>query len=111
MTKITSQQRLIFILMLGLAMCLQPFSIDPYLASYPAITKDFDVTAALIQYSMTGVTMGFALGQILAGTLSDAYGRRRPMLVALALYAIGAAAMLVAPNIQAFIGFRLIMAM
>ena len=111
MTKITSQQRLIFILMLGLAMCLQPFSIDPYLASYSAITKDFDVTAALIQYSMTGVTMGFALGQILAGTLSDAYGRRRPMLVALALYAIGAAAMLVAPNIQAFIGFRLIMAM
>ena len=96
--------------MLGLAMCLQPFTIDPYLASYPSISKDFDVSSAMIQYSMTGVTLGFALGQILAGTLSDAYGRRRPMLIALALYAIGAAAMLVAPNIQAFIGFRALMA-
>lgn len=96
--------------MLGLAMCLQPFSIDPYLASYPAISKDFDVTSAMIQYSMTGVTLGFALGQILAGTLSDAYGRRRPMLIALSLYALGAAAMLIAPNIEAFIAFRAVMA-
>ena len=85
MSSITKQQRLIFILMLGLSMCLQPFTIDPYLASYPAIETDFDVTKALIQFSMTGVTLGFAFGQIFAGTLSDSIGRRRPMIFAVSL--------------------------
>lgn len=110
MTQITKQQRLIFILLLGLSMCLQPFTIDPYLASYPAIEKDFDVTAALIQFSMTGVTLGFAFGQIFAGTLSDSIGRRRPMIVAVLLYAAAAFGMLWASNIETFIALRTIMA-
>jgi DHA1 family bicyclomycin/chloramphenicol resistance-like MFS transporter len=109
-TQITKQQRLIFILLLGLSMCLQPFTIDPYLASYPAIEKDFDVTAALIQFSMTGVTLGFAFGQIFAGTLSDSIGRRRPMIVAVLLYAAAAFGMLWASNIETFIALRTIMA-
>ncbi len=110
MSQITKQQRLIFILLLGLSMCLQPFTIDPYLASYPAIEKDFDVTSALIQFSMTGVTLGFAFGQIFAGTLSDAIGRRRPMLFAIALYALAALGMLWATNIETFITLRTLMA-
>ena len=110
MTQITKQQRLIFILLLGLSMCLQPFTIDPYLASYPAIEKDFDVTAALIQFSMTGVTFGFAFGQIFAGTLSDSIGRRRPMIVAVLLYASAAFGMLWASNIETFIALRTLMA-
>ena len=110
MSSITKQQRLIFILLLGLSMCLQPFTIDPYLASYPAIEKDFDVTSALIQFSMTGVTLGFAFGQIFAGTLSDSIGRRRPMIVAVVLYASAALGMLWATNIETFIALRTIMA-
>jgi DHA1 family bicyclomycin/chloramphenicol resistance-like MFS transporter len=109
-SQITKQQRLIFILMLGLSMCLQPFTIDPYLASYPAIETDFDVTTALIQFSMTGVTLGFAFGQIFAGTLSDAIGRRIPMIFAVSLYAVSAFAMLWAPNIETFIALRTLMA-
>ncbi|MEY4647990.1 MAG: hypothetical protein RL009_406 [Actinomycetota bacterium] len=110
MSSITKQQRLIFILLLGLSMCLQPFTIDPYLASYPAIEKDFDVTSALIQFSMTGVTLGFAFGQIFAGTLSDSIGRRLPMIVAVVLYASAALGMLWATNIETFIALRTIMA-
>jgi DHA1 family bicyclomycin/chloramphenicol resistance-like MFS transporter len=109
-SSITKQQRLIFILMLGLSMCLQPFTIDPYLASYPAIEADFDVTTALIQFSMTGVTLGFAFGQIFAGTLSDSIGRRRPMIFAVSLYAVSAFAMLWATNIETFIALRTLMA-
>ena len=96
--------------MLGLSMCLQPFTIDPYLASYPAIEADFDVTSALIQFSMTGVTLGFAFGQIFAGTLSDSIGRRRPMVAAVSLYAVSAFAMLWASNIETFIALRTLMA-
>ena len=96
--------------MLGLSMCLQPFTIDPYLASYPAIETDFDVSTALIQFSMTGVTLGFAFGQIFAGTLSDSIGRRRPMIFAVSLYAVSAFAMLWATNIETFIALRTLMA-
>ena len=89
--------------MLGLSMCLQPFTIDPYLASYPDIEADFDVSTALIQFSLTGVTLGFAFGQIFAGTLSDSIGRRRPMIFAVSLYAVAAFAILWATNIETFI--------
>ena len=96
--------------MLGLSMCLQPFTIDPYLASYPAIETDFDVSTALIQFSLTGVTLGFAFGQIFAGTLSDSIGRRVPMIFAVSLYAVSAFAMLWATNIETFIALRTLMA-
>ena len=94
--------------MLGLSMCLQPFTIDPYLASYPAIETDFDVTTALIQFSMTGVTLGFAFGQIFAGTLSDSIGRRRPMLILSALHLTGSLLCFVTPNIDMFFFSRLL---
>ena len=108
--KLTRNQRITFILLLAGLMSLMPFSIDPYLPSFPAIAKYFDVSRASVQFTLTGVTIGFAIGQLLAGPLSDALGRRRPLLFANSFFVLGALGSCFAPNIEVFFAMRLLMA-
>jgi DHA1 family bicyclomycin/chloramphenicol resistance-like MFS transporter len=108
---ITQRQRITFILLLGGLMTLMPFTIDPYLPSFPNIAKYFSASQATIQFTLTGVTLGFALGQILAGPLSDALGRRRPLLAANLLFALGAVGSFLAPNVELFFAARVLMAL
>ncbi|WP_342673514.1 MULTISPECIES: MFS transporter [unclassified Streptomyces] len=42
--------------------------------------------AAATQFTVTACLAGLAIGPLIAGTLSDTYGRRRPLLAGLALY-------------------------
>jgi DHA1 family bicyclomycin/chloramphenicol resistance-like MFS transporter len=102
--------RTAFVLFLALAYALGPFTIDPFTAAFPSIGTTFGVSNALLQFSLTGVTIGMGLGQLVAGPFSDSIGRKRPMIVAFALYAIGAFASAAAPNMGVFIGMRALMA-
>jgi DHA1 family bicyclomycin/chloramphenicol resistance-like MFS transporter len=106
---LTKRQRLIFILLLGTSMTLMPYSIDPILPSFPSIGAFFGVADSAIQFSLTGVTIGFALGQLLTGPLSDALGRRRPMQVAVLLYVLATVGSAFATNIETFFTARLLM--
>jgi len=99
-----------FVLFLALAYALGPFTIDPFTAAFPSIGTTFGVSNAMLQFSMTGVTIGMGLGQIAAGPFSDSIGRKRPMIAAFALYAIGAFASAAAPNMGVFIAMRAVMA-
>lgn len=90
-------------------MMLMPFTIDPVLPSFPVIGQDFGVPDGMVQLSLTAVTLGFALGQLLAGPLSDAFGRRKPMLCSIWLYLLGAFLSFLAPSIELFIGARFLM--
>jgi len=99
-----------FVLFLALAYALGPFTIDPFTAAFPSIGTTFGVSNAMLQFSMTGVTIGMGLGQIAAGPFSDSIGRKRPMIAAFALYAIGAFASEAAPNMGVFIAMRAVMA-
>ncbi|MEY4410900.1 MAG: hypothetical protein RLZ69_474 [Actinomycetota bacterium] len=103
-------KRSVLIIFLALAFALQPFTIDPFLPAFPKIGADFGVSNALLQFSMTGVTVGMALGQLAAGPFSDAIGRKRPMVVAIALYALGAFLSALSPNMSLFIAARVLMA-
>lgn len=103
-------KRSVLIIFLALAFALQPFTIDPFLPAFPKIGAEFGVSTALLQFSMTGVTIGMALGQLVAGPFSDAVGRKRPMVVAIGLYALGAFISALAPNMNFFIGARVLMA-
>jgi len=105
-----TQRSTALVLFLALAYALGPFTIDPFTASFPSIGKTFGVSTALLQFSMTGVTIGMGLGQLVAGPFSDSVGRKRPMIVAFTLYTIGAFASAAAPNMTAFILLRALMA-
>jgi DHA1 family bicyclomycin/chloramphenicol resistance-like MFS transporter len=75
-----------FILLLGALTAIGPFTIDMYLAAFPQITTDLNTRPAAVQLTITATLIGLALGQLLLGSISDAIGRRRPMLIGLALY-------------------------
>ncbi len=75
-----------FILLLGALTAVGPFTIDMYLAAFPQITADLGTRPAAVQLTITATLIGLALGQLLLGSISDAIGRRTPMLIGLALY-------------------------
>ncbi|MGY2064157.1 multidrug effflux MFS transporter [Blastococcus sp. SYSU DS0619] len=86
-------------LTLGAFVALGPLTIDMYLPALPNITSDLLTTSATVQLTLTGTLIGLALGQLVLGPLSDAYGRRRPLLAGTALHVIASLLVLVAPTI------------
>ena len=98
-----------YIVLIGLSMSLIPFSIDPFLPAFPAVGDFFGVPNGTVQASLTGVTVGVALGQLITGPLSDAFGRRPLLLIAILGYAISAVSLFFAPNIIVFIALRFFM--
>src|ERR1700750_1214780 len=66
-----------------------PLRMDMYLPSLPAIGQQLGVTAAQVQLTISSYLIGFAIGQILYGPVSDRYGRKTVLLAALALYGVG----------------------
>jgi len=108
---LTRKQTIAFVFILGAAMSLIPFTIDPFLPSFPAIANYFETDNRQIQLSLTAVTIGFALGQLIIGPLSDAYGRRGPLLVVTALFVVSTVMVVFSPTAEIFILLRLLMGM
>ena len=71
-----------------------PFTVDAYLPSFGAIAAEFGVDQAAMQHTLSLYLWFFGGMMLVHGPLSDAWGRRRMVLVALAVYvlaSIGAA--------------------
>jgi DHA1 family bicyclomycin/chloramphenicol resistance-like MFS transporter len=105
---ISQRERWKYIFIIGGLQTLQPFSMDPYLPSGPIIARGFDVPDSVIQLTLSALTLGFALGQLISGPLSDSIGRRRPMLIGSALYVAASFLVALAPNIEMFFASRFI---
>ena len=102
----TGKTRIGLALLLGLLAFLGPLNIDMYLPSFPGITSDLETTATLVQTSLTACLLGLALGQLIVGPISDARGRRKPLLIATFLFALASILCAVAPNITILIAAR-----
>jgi MFS transporter, DHA1 family, multidrug resistance protein len=65
---------------------LGPLSMDMYLPSLPDIAQVLHAPTARVQLTVSSYLIGFAVGQVIYGPLSDRRGRRPVLLAALALY-------------------------
>jgi len=81
-------------------------SIDMYLPAFPALSADLRAGPSAVQLTLTTCVIGLALGQLIAGPLSDTFGRRRPLLVGLAVYTVLSAACIVAPSVYVLAALR-----
>ncbi len=97
-----------FVALLGFIAALGAVSMDMYLPSLPAVAEDLDTTAAAVQFTISGVLIGGAVGQLLMGPLSDRYGRRRPAMFGIALHIVASVACMVAPTIEVLIAMRML---
>lgn len=104
----TRRQRVQLVLVLGSLIAIGPLTIDMYLPALPAIAADFATTSAAVQLTLTGTLAGLAIGQLLIGPLSDAVGRRGPLIAGLAVHIVASALCVVAPNIAALGALRVV---
>ena len=108
---IPNRRRVLYIVLLGALTALGPFTIDLYLPAFPVLERDFQTTAGAIQLTLTGTMIGFALGQLIVGPLSDKVGRRVPLLAVTALHVAASVAAALAPTLDLLMAARVGMGM
>ena len=93
-------------LLLALLTGIGPLSVDMYLAALPDIGRLLAAPPAQVQLTLSFYLVGFAIGQVFYGPLSDRHGRRPVLLAALALYVVTSLACALAPSIELLITAR-----
>ena len=88
-----------------------PLSTDMYLASLPDIARQLDASTAQVQLTISSYLIGFAVGQIVYGPLSDRHGRKPVLLGAVALYCAASLACALATSIEMLIVARAVQAL
>ena len=100
------RRRLGLTIFLGAMTAIAPLSTDMYLPALPEVRADFGVSTSLVQLTLTMTTLGMALGQIIAGPLSDLLGRRRPLLSGMLVFIGATLGCILAEDIYLFLFFR-----
>jgi DHA1 family bicyclomycin/chloramphenicol resistance-like MFS transporter len=100
--------RLRSVLILGALSAFGPLSIDLYLPALPSLQSHFHAAADSVQLTLTACLVGLAVGQALAGPLSDSVGRRKPLLIGVAAYALASLLCAFAPSVGALTAGRLV---
>jgi MFS transporter, DHA1 family, multidrug resistance protein len=96
------------VIILGALGAFASLSIDMYLPALPTLGRDFGASAPQIQLTLSACLLGLALGQVIAGPLSDALGRRWPLLIGIAVYAVASLLCVVAPSVSALVLLRFV---
>ena len=106
---LTRRRKLLYVLMLGALTALGPFTVDLYLPAFPALEQSLAVSEAAVQLTLTGTTLGFALGQLVVGPLSDRFGRRTPLILATAVHIVASLGAALSTDITMLGFFRVMM--
>lgn len=71
------------IILLAILSAVAPVAVDTYIPSIPSMANDFQVGIEQIELTLAIFLIGFAIGQIFGGVLSDRLGRRKSSLIGL----------------------------
>ena len=105
----TTNKSSLILLLMGMTL-LGVFPLDVVLPSFPAFSDYFQTSASDIALSVSLFAIGLALSVVLVGPLSDLWGRKRLLLMGIAISMIGAAGCLVSSDYRWFLLFRVIQA-
>lgn len=91
---------------LGLLEVFGPISMDLYLPALPQLADDLRTGQSLAQATMSVCMLGLAFGQLVVGSLSDRFGRRRPLLAGIGLFTVLSVVCAFAPSIEVLLAAR-----
>jgi|TARA_R110002051_G_scaffold166705_3_gene237550 MFS transporter, DHA1 family, multidrug resistance protein len=95
---------------LTLMVALGQMAVGMFVPSLPSLVDYFQTDMGTVQLTLTVHFTAFAFFQLLAGPLSDRFGRRPVILTGLALYVMGAIACALAISIWTLISARVLLA-
>src|SRR5262245_1336989 len=104
----TGRRYVQLVLVLGALIAMGPLTVDMYLPALPELADDLGATDTGVQLTLTGMLLGLAGGQLLIGPASDALGRRRPLLVGVALHAVTSLLCAMAPDVVSLSAVRVL---
>jgi MFS transporter, DHA1 family, multidrug resistance protein len=85
-----------------------PLATDMYVPAFPDVARDLGTSATAVQLTLTTFFTGMALGQLVGGPVSDARGRRAPLLIAVAVVLLASVACALAPSIEVMAAARFV---
>lgn len=100
--------RTFILIFLGALTAFGPFVTDMYLSTLPEMTSYFATSSSMVQLGLTASMAGLAVGQLFFGPISDKYGRRPPLIIALLLFLISTVGCLLSTDISRFVAWRLV---
>lgn len=92
------------------ATALSVLTLNMFLPSLAHMSEDFGVDYGLMNVSVAGYLCVSAFLQLIVGPLSDRYGRRPVLLIAMTIFVVASIGCVLADSIWAFLAFRLVQA-
>jgi len=94
--------------LLGALAAMTALAIDMSLPSLPTLGRVFAAPPNQVQLTLSLFMVGYAVGQLLYGPLSDRFGRRRMLLVGLAVYTAAGFACALSPRLDILVTARML---
>jgi len=95
---------------LSLLMAFASISTDIYLPAMPTMAAALHAAPGTAELTISGYLVGFCLGQLFWGPLSDRFGRRLPIAMGLVLFVAGSAGCAVAASMETMVAWRALQA-
>lgn len=96
------------VIILGALTAIGALSIDMFLPGLPQIRTDFHTTTSAAQLTLTLFMVGLAFGNLLMGPISDAVGRKQPLVIVMIVYTLASLGIIFSLNITMMISLRLV---
>lgn len=94
--------------LLGMTVALGPLALDAYLPAFPAIADELGVGHGGVGLTLSAYVGALGLAQLLAGPLSDRYGRQQILFFGLLVFAGAAYMVTLAHTLPEMLGWRVI---
>ena len=83
-----------------------PMSTDLYLSAFPTLLKEFNTTSNILNYTLVGFFISFAIGMLFIGPLSDKIGRKPVLLSGIFIYGLSSLFCSFSTSVEMLIFFR-----